>query len=480
MKFRITSALLAGILVVPVLAVAQETAVELEYLTLRPPTTELVGAQTVAVIDFQIVGRTALGLHAGMVLADALTAALTNERRIRRSENWVLSAAAEVTEDAVEGLLRFSAPESVTKGLSQSVGGLFGGGDDEEKKKRGEPARRDAPLEIGWTTTRVFEVTDRSAVVQASNQLGVAQGVALAAEQQRTMGERLGAAAIIGGTITRLDDARDSRFSQGRENCFQRNVIIRVSMQVVETSSGLVLSHPEAVEQTVTDQACGNNGYQNLKAHEELLDDAIDAAADRLADEISPYLEAVPVKLVEIVGDGSSEAEEAAELVVEGDLATAYILYAGLMENDAFNPELAYNVGALNEVVGNFGAAAERYRYAAGLDANSELYQDAVARAEMENGRRQMWIALGMDVQDVAWPDQASGAAAEAGDQVMTAADRSDRHTVYASPDTESVKIAEIPGGLTLTLASRSESGDWLEVELPDGSRGWLQRASVN
>ena len=51
MKSRITSALLAGILVLPVLAVAQETAVELEYLTLRPPTTELVGAQTVAVID---------------------------------------------------------------------------------------------------------------------------------------------------------------------------------------------------------------------------------------------------------------------------------------------------------------------------------------------------------------------------------------------------------------------------------------------
>ena len=38
---------------------------------------------------------------------------------------------------------------------------------------------------------------------------------------------------------------------------------------------------------------------------------------------------------------------------------------------------------------------------------------------------------------------QASGAAAEAGDQVMTAADR-------------------------------------LEVELSNGSRGWLQRASVN
>ena len=479
MKYRITSALLAGILVLPVLAVAQETAVELEYLTLRPPSNELVGVQTVAVIDFQIVGRTALGLHAGMVLADALTAALTNERRIRRSESWVLSAAAEATEDAVEGLLRFSAPESVTKGLSRSVGGLFGG-DDDEKEKRGEPARRDAPLEIGWTTTQVFKVTDRSTVVQASNQLGVAQGATLAAEQQQTMGERLGAAAIIGGTITRLDDARDSRFSQGRENCFQREVIIRVSMQVVETSSGLVLSHPEAVEQTVSDQACGNNGYQDLRAHEELLDDAIDAAADRLADEISPYLEAVPVKLVEIVGDGSSEAEEAAELVVEGDLATAYILYAGLMENDAFNPELAYNVGALNEVVGNFGAAAERYRYAAGLDANSELYRDAVARAEMENGRRQMWIALGMDVQDVAWPDQASGAAAEAGDQLMTAGDRSDRHTVYASPDTKSEKIAEIPGGITLTLGSRSESGDWLEVELPNGSSGWLQRASVN
>ncbi|MEE8572926.1 MAG: hypothetical protein V3T20_06665 [Gemmatimonadota bacterium] len=40
------------------------------------------------------------------------------------------------------------------------------------------------------------------------------------------------------------------------------------------------------------------------------------------------------------------------------------------------------------------------------------------------------------------WPDQASGAASEAGDQVMTA-------------------------------------DDWLEVELPNDSRGWLQRASV-
>ena len=130
----------------------------------------------------------------------------------------------------------------------------------------------------------------------------------------------------------------------------------------VQTAEVLGIYTPKL---TRTDKKSDKKTYpkmSSLKSIDDLADAAFRQMAGQMVNYFSPHFKTQAMSLDKIKAKQfKKEAKEAHDLLKRGDLNNGFKMYKAMYDEDSYNPRLAYNVGTVYEVAGEFEKAAEYY-----------------------------------------------------------------------------------------------------------------------
>ena len=241
----------------------------------------------------------------------------------------------------------------------------------------------------------------------------------------------------------------------------------------VQTAEVLGIYTPKL---TRTDKKSDKKTYpkmSSLKSIDDLADAAFRQMAGQMVNYFSPHFKTQAMSLDKIKAKQfKKEAKEAHDLLKKGDLNNGFKMYKAMYDEDSYNPRLAYNVGTVYEVAGEFDKATEYYGIASQLDGKNKKYSTALKRAE---GGVQL-------VQDLASMDiiletYAFGEGPASSGKIVIKGNNSARVSAHAEPKKGSDSVAKVPGGLSFDIIETS--GDWYKVKLLGGKEGYFHKDDV-
>jgi len=360
------------------------------------------------------------------------------------------------------------------RGIHDVAGGLFSKG-------------REGVSFLEGATTAIFSVVERSRLDQIMEEQKLGLTGLIDDNQAASLGKIMGVDAIITGTVSyshrdtlaKLDNAyfdiATMKSYAAGVDCLTRRVDAASSMRIVDVDNGQIIGAKD-VKRYIEEKKCGEE-KGSIPSVEEMSDACIRAVAGGLVSYFSPYyafyeweFEGIKLKQFKKKGDN------AAALAEKGDLDRAYAIYYKLSEQDPYNDRLHYNLGVLNEVVGNFEQALEQYNLALKLR-KSGRYEESVKRTQKQID---FWSELDkMDIQLVKREFGTSAADLQKAmvSKVEVKGESDDRIEVKAEPNQASAAVAKVPGGVQLEVIS--VSGDWIKVKLLGGKEGYLPREKV-
>ena len=208
-----------------------------------------------------------------------------------------------------------------------------------------------------------------------------------------------------------------------------------------------------------------------------LIDQCLVSAADELASAIAPRfvenkndLRDVDVKAYKDMG---KKAREDAE---NGKLDEAYAGYATIIKDDPYNDAVMFNMGLLNEVVGNYQDAQECYQKAVGVRPDAG-YSKALDHCKKMNELNQSLIQSGVSIEKHTFNATAAEMAGAATERARLKGDGGDRIALHANADQGSPVVVKVPGGIELEVVEKS--GDWLKVKTFDGKVAFVRKEDV-
>lgn len=333
--------------------------------------------------------------------------------------------------------------------------------------------------------TNVFEVVERSRLgqVMAEQRLQVSDWVDQT--QAVSFGKLLGVDAIIMGSLEfRTSDENwvgERSQRQGNQtvkvpvNCVTRTVGAGFRARVVNTETGSVLATLES-SSSVRDQACQPTLGQ-LASVQAMAGGLVEDLAVALADQITPHFELQEFDLENIGArqfqDLKRRAEKAAE---ELNVDDAYVCYSAIHAEDPYSPEVLYNLGLLNEVVGNYRQASEFYEQAVQLK-SERRYRQALERAQRSLAFVDALAAIGVQLAGHEFDVSQDRLAEATAVQIEVKGKREDRIPVFAQASEGGEVVAQVPGGVTFTVLG--EEGDFYRIRLLGGNEGFIHRSKV-
>ena len=300
--------------------------------------------------------------------------------------------------------------------------------------------------------------------------------------QAASIGKLLGADAILVGDIMLSVRGAQSTGSDydpyGKRTvsvpCFTRTAIATVNMKGISVTTGAILC-TKAAQTTAEDKKCGSD-LPKVETALSLIDRCLVSAADELASAIAPRfvenknnLRDVDVKAYKDIG---KKARQDAE---NGKLDEAYAGYAAIIKDDPYNDAVIFNMGVLNEVVGNYQDAQECYQKAVGIRPNGD-YSKALDRCRRMNEYSPSLIESGVSIDRHTF-DITDAKVAGAGERARLKGDGSERIPLYTIADQGSPVVVKVPGGIELEVVEKS--GDWLRVKTVDGKVAFLRKEDV-
>jgi len=404
---------------------------DIKCFVLQPPDQALPGVRKLAVVDFNGMG--------GRAISDYLISSLL-----------------------VKG-----------RGMATIKGGLF------SKDK-------EAVTYLSGARTDVFTIVERSRLDQVLKEQDLGATGVVDEKQAATLGKVLGVDAIVMGTITpSSNDATDRRqqtlYQGGNKynvvvDCITRKVSVRVRMRVVNATTGEILGTKEGSSE-IQDDKCGDERTQ-LATTESLVDQCVRSLADGdLANYLAPHfvqskfeLKDIKVKEYQKLGDQAGDAAE------NGQLDRAFTLYSAILKDDAYNDVAYYNVGVLNEVVGNFSQADTAYQKALSIRQDDD-YSKASEHSRRLSSFGEMLATMGVSIQKHAFSVSETQIASATAAKIRLKGDSGDRISIRSTAEDASSVVAKVPGGIELELVEKS--GDWVKVKTFDGKVGFVKKDEV-
>ena len=300
--------------------------------------------------------------------------------------------------------------------------------------------------------------------------------------QAASIGKLLGADAILVGDImlsARGVQSTGSDYDPYEKrtvsvSCFTRTAIATVNMKVISVTTGAILCTKTA-QTTAEDKKCGSD-LPKVETALSLVDRCLVSAADELASAIAPRfvenknnLRAIDAKAYKEMG---KKAREDAE---DGKLDEAYAGYAAIIKDDPYNDAVIFNMGVLNEVVGNYQDAQEFYQKPVEIRPNGD-YSNALDHCTKMNEYSPSLVESGVSIDKHTF-DGPDAEMASATERARLRGDDSERIPLYASADQGSPVVVKVPGGVELEVVERS--GDWLRVKTFDGKVAFLRKEDV-
>jgi hypothetical protein len=358
------------------------------------------------------------------------------------------------------------------RGIYTIEGGLFSKG-------------REGVTFLDGATTAILSVAERSRLDQVMSEQVLSMSGAVDDNQAASIGQVLGVDAIITGSVTFSHN--DTQTKETREyyrnkqkytvvvDCLTRKAVADSRMRILDVNTGQILGVKEAKKE-LEDKKCGDD-RQNIATAEAMTDACIRSVAGQLVSYFNPYFtlsewEFEKVKAKEF----KDKADDAAEQAEKGNLDNAYAVYYALSQEDAYNDQLHYNLGILNEVYGNFSPALDEYKMAYELK-TEKRYEEAVKRTQKQVDFWQDLNKLGINLAAHEFGTSEAELQKAMAVKVEVKGGSGDRIEVKAGTSNEAETVAKVPGGIQLEVIS--DEGEWIKVKLLGGKEGYLPRDKV-
>jgi tetratricopeptide (TPR) repeat protein len=350
--------------------------------------------------------------------------------------------------------------------------------------KSGLFSKKEGATYLSGARTDIYTLISREELDQILREQNLGASGLVDESQAASIGKLLGADAIIvGDIISSTHDAQSTSSvirltssQSGNVPCLNRTAAATVNMKVINVTTGAILCTKTA-QTTAKNQQCGSD-IAKIETPLAVIDQCLVAAADELANAIAPRfvenktdLRDVDVKPYKDLG---KKARENAE---NGKLDEAYAAYASILKDDPYNDVVMFNMGLLNEVVGNYQDAQDCYQKALGVRQDGD-YSKALDRCKKMNEFGPSLIQSGVSIDKHAFDVTDGKVAGATSERARLKGNGGDRVSLYTSADAGSPVVAKVPGGIELEVVEKA--GSWVKVKTFDGKVAFVRREDVH
>lgn len=360
------------------------------------------------------------------------------------------------------------------RGIYDLQSGFLGMGEKKEGKT----------LQEG-TFTNVFGIIERSRLLQVLDEQQLGAGGLLNQSQAAQLGQILGVQALVLGNVSYT--YKDNDFQEERTytkdkkqyttyvNCRKRGVTATVRARIIGAESGQILGSKEATR-ALEKKECESN-IANLPPVAQMVDDCLKQLSSEIANYLAPHYslseyELEKIELKQFKDLGETAAKKAESLEIDG----AYVLYKSIYDQDPYNPELLYNMGILNEVVGNYGQAKEFYEMALQLK-EEKNYKKAFTRVEKNLMFSEALRELGIVIAEHSFEISETIQAAAMAQKIEIKGGSADRIPVFAEPREGSEVVGQVPGGISFNVLN--QEGQYYRIKLLGGKEGYVHQSKA-
>jgi len=364
------------------------------------------------------------------------------------------------------------------RGIKKIKTGLFGLGSGKEGKSL-----------LEGTFTNVYEVLERTQLMQIVEEQKLGASGMVAGDQAVNLGNMLGVQALIMGNVDYSHKDTDYKGNREREkkkngkkvkvkytvDCKKRQVKVRVRAKIVNAETGQIIGSTEANKSYQKDHC--SDQWGSLPSVDEMINDGLKELLPKIANYFAPYYKLQSFELDKITTKKfKSKADKAAKLAEDLKIDEAYFIYNKIYEQDSYNPKVIYNLGIMNECVGNFREAFEFYEMAQQLK-QEKRYKKAVARTEKSAQFAGTLAQLGVMIQKHDFTLSAEDKVEIIAKKVEIKGKRDRRFSVFSKPDQTSEVVAKVPGGVRFTVLKKE--GNWYLIKLLGGKQGYVHKDKV-
>lgn len=346
--------------------------------------------------------------------------------------------------------------------------------------KSGLFSKKEGKTYLSGARTDIYTLISREELDQILREQHLGASGLVDETQAASIGKLLGADAIIvGDIISSTNDAQSVTsvyHSSAKQSCLTRTAATTVNMRVINVTTGAIVC-TKAAKNTAKNQQCGSD-ISKIATPLSLIDQCLVAAADELASGIAPRfvenkadLRDVDVKQYKDVGKRAREDAES------GKLDEAYVAYASIVKDDPYNDAVMFNMGLLNEVVGNYQDAQDCYQKAVGVRPDDE-YAKALDRSRKMHEFNPSLIESGVSIEKHTFEVTDARMAGATTERARLKGNGSDRIPLYTNADQGSPVVARVPGGIELEVVERA--GDWVKVKTFDGKVAFVRKENVH
>ncbi len=357
------------------------------------------------------------------------------------------------------------------RGIYDLKSGFLGMGEKKEGKTLQEGA-----------FTNVYNIVERSRMTQVLNEQQLGLTGLVDQNQAVQIGKMLGVQAIVMGNVSYTHN--DNNFKEERSytkdkkrytyyvNCKKRTVNAVVRARIIGTENGQILGSTESSRKNEIKKCDKEVG--SIPPVPEMVDICLKDAAGEIANYIAPHYELMEYELEKIDNKEFKDlGEDAAEKAENLQIDDAYLVYKSIFDQDAYNPKLLYNLGIINEVVGNFDQSKEYYDMAVQLKDEKD-YKKATIRIDKNVAFMDALKSIGIEIAPHNFQVSEAEKQAVLADKIQIKGKSSERVDVLAKPQFGSAVVGKVPGGVTFTVVK--QDGEWYLIKLLGGKEGYVHK----
>lgn len=329
--------------------------------------------------------------------------------------------------------------------------------------------------------TNVFNVIERSRMMEVVEEQKLGAMGLLDASQAAQLGQILGVQALVMGNISYTH--KDNRFQEKRTYrgkdkktytklvpCLERTVTVTVRARIISAENGQIVGVKEA-SRSNTDKKCEAD-IGNVTPLEQMADDLARSVSNEVVDYLAPRFVLEEFEFEKLKADDFKDVgDDAAEMAENLDVDGAYAIYKTIYDEDPYNPKVMYNLGILEEVVGNFDAAKGYYEMATQLKGDEKKYKKALDRLDKKLAYLEQLSQLGVELAGREWSQEKVDLSEQ---KVEIKGGSDERFPIYQQPQGGSTVVAQVPGGLLFKVLA--VEGDWYLIELLGGKSGYVHK----
>lgn len=301
-----------------------------------------------------------------------------------------------------------------------------------------------------------------------------------------SIGEVLGVDVVIIGNVSysSTDDRSNSSYRNKNGDLIVTHTLKRTTstearMKILSVTTGEVLGQTSG---RASNSDTASNGTRPsigaVKAPNKLAEYACERIAKQFADYISPFYYSYTFTFEKVKHKKLKErVKDANEFLRLREIDKAYEMFNAIYEVDPYNADLVFNMGILNEVVGNYVKAKEFYEVCVNMDPNKEPYVQAFKRADDNIELAHKLYGMGIEILPYQFRTHPEGNLLI--EKLKIKGARSKRKVAYAEPNEKSKVLGQFPGGIELDILEKLENEKWILATLPNGEKGYFMSKDV-